>query len=73
MIFAGGLGSATCASTAKEQGFSLYSLSFNYRQKHSAELVAAKALAKELSFAKHDIVKLDSTQFKGSALVEAAI
>lgn len=73
ILLSGGLDSATCAGIAKEQGFSLYGLSFDYGQKHSAELNAAKALAEKLGFVKHDIVKLDSTQFKGSALVEAGI
>lgn len=73
ILLSGGLDSATCAGIAKEQGFSLYGLSFDYGQKHSVELNAAKALAKKQGFIQHHIVKIDSAQFKGSALVEPDI
>jgi len=42
VLLSGGLDSVTALSIAKEQGFECYTLSFNYGQRHSTELNAAR-------------------------------
>jgi 7-cyano-7-deazaguanine synthase len=53
---------------AKEQGFTPYALSFNYGQRHSIELEAAKGVAASLGAARHVIADIDLRVFGGSAL-----
>lgn len=72
ILFSGGLDSTTCLAYAKSQGFDCYALSFNYGQKHHAELKAAKAIAAYFNV-KHKIFNLEINQFGGSALTDNEI
>lgn len=72
ILFSGGLDSTTCLAYAKNQGFDCYALSFNYGQRHHAELNAAKKIAAHFK-AKHNIFNLEINQFGGSALTDANI
>lgn len=72
VLFSGGLDSTTCLAYAKAQGFNCYALSFNYGQKHSAELNAAKRIAEKIGV-KHIIVDLPISQFGGSALTDSKL
>lgn len=47
VVFSGGQDSTTCLFWAKERFEKVYALSFFYGQKHSCELDAARAIAKE--------------------------
>jgi 7-cyano-7-deazaguanine synthase len=69
VLFSGGLDSTTCLAIAKSQGFECYALSFNYGQRHLAELEAAKGIAKHFGV-KHHIIELPAAQFQGSALTD---
>lgn len=73
ILLSGGLDSTTCLAIARAQGFECYALSFDYGQRHNAELVAAKRIAIDLSVADHRIVKLDIAQFGGSALTDKCL
>ena len=68
ILLSGGLDSATTLAIAKREGFACYALSFRYRQRHSAELEAARRVAKHLGAAEHVILDIDLRQFGGSAL-----
>jgi 7-cyano-7-deazaguanine synthase len=70
ILLSGGLDSATCLAEAKHRGFSAYCLSFDYGQRHRAELTAAQRVAAALGAAEHRILKLDLAQFGGSALTD---
>lgn len=72
ILFSGGLDSTTCLAYAKSQGFDCYAISFNYGQKHSAELNAAKRIAAHFGV-RHIIVDLPISQFGGSALTDAGL
>ncbi len=72
ILFSGGLDSTTCLAYAKSQGFNCHAISFNYHQKHSAELNAAKRIAKHLG-ANHIIIDLPNAQFQGSALTDEQV
>ena len=68
VLLSGGIDSATCGAIAKEEGFSLYALSFSYGQRHSYELEAAKKIAQHLSVAEHRVITTDLRAFGGSSL-----
>lgn len=72
ILFSGGLDSTTCLALAKSQHYDCYALSFHYQQKHSAELVAADRIAKELKV-NHQIVELPIGHLGGSALTDQSI
>ncbi len=68
VLLSGGLDSATVLAIAKQQGFVCYALSFNYGQKHVAELKAASKIARA-NEVEHKIVDLlDLGKLGGSAL-----
>jgi 7-cyano-7-deazaguanine synthase len=73
VLLSGGLDSATCLAIAHSQGFSAYCLSFDYGQRHSAELQAAARVAQALGAAEHRILDLALAQFGGSALTDKRI
>ncbi|GGP23940.1 7-cyano-7-deazaguanine synthase QueC [Silvimonas iriomotensis] len=73
ILLSGGLDSATCLAIAKNQGFAPYCLSFDYGQRHNAELKAAARVAKSLGAVEHRIIKIDLAAFGGSALTDASI
>ena len=59
VLLSGGLDSATTLAIAKAQGYECYALSFNYGQRHAAEINAAKKIAVCLDVIKHKIMELD--------------
>ncbi|MGE5491641.1 MAG: 7-cyano-7-deazaguanine synthase QueC [Actinomycetota bacterium] len=73
VLLSGGLDSATCLAVARSQGFDCYCLSFDYGQRHRAELEAAGRVAAALGAIEHRILKLDLAQFGGSALTDTSI
>ncbi len=73
LLLSGGLDSATVLAMASLQGFECYALSFNYGQKHSAELNAAKKVVTAFAVAEHQTMQLDLNQFGGSALTDDSI
>lgn len=70
VLLSGGLDSATCLAITQAAGYACYALSFNYGQKHNAELHAAQRLAERYAVA-HQIIDLPVIgQFGGSALTD---
>jgi 7-cyano-7-deazaguanine synthase len=67
VLLSGGLDSATVLAIAKQQGFTIHALSFDYGQRHKIELRAARRLA-EAYGAQHSLITFDLRQFGGSAL-----
>jgi 7-cyano-7-deazaguanine synthase len=67
-LLSGGLDSATCLAIARREGYRCYALSFDYGQRHRAELQAAARLASSLGAAEHRVVSIDLCAFGGSAL-----
>jgi 7-cyano-7-deazaguanine synthase len=70
VLLSGGLDSTTCLAVAKAQGYTCYALSFDYGQRHKAELLAARRIACDFAVAAHRVVRLDLEQFGGSALTD---
>ena len=73
VLLSGGLDSATCLAIARSQGFDCYCLSFNYGQRHTAELQAADRVVKALGASEHRVLNLGLAQFGGSALTDTSI
>ena len=67
-LLSGGLDSATCLAVARREGYQCYALSFDYGQRHRAELQAAARVASSLGAAEHRVVSIDLRAFGGSAL-----
>ncbi|MEY9211927.1 7-cyano-7-deazaguanine synthase QueC [Thermobifida halotolerans] len=70
VLLSGGLDSTTVLAIAREQGFTPYTLSFRYGQRHSLELEAAKRVAQAMGAARHVITDIDLRVFGGSALTD---
>lgn len=68
VLLSGGLDSTTVAAIARQQGFSVFALSFDYGQTHKIELAFARDIAQKLGLAGHAVVKVDLRAFGGSAL-----
>jgi len=73
VLLSGGLDSATTLAMARSQGFDCYCLSLDYGQRHRSELQAAMRVANALGASAQRTIKLDLTQFGGSALTDASI
>ncbi len=73
VLLSGGLDSATVLALAKSRGFACHCLSLDYGQRHRVELEAASRVATSLGATRQRTVRLDLTQFGGSALTDAAI
>ena len=70
VLISGGLDSTTVLAIAKSQGYDCYTLSFDYGQRHKAELLAAERTAKSLGSSQHKVIKLDLRSIGGSALTD---
>ena len=67
-LLSGGLDSATVLAVARRDRFDCFALSFDYGQRHRAELAAAARVAQSLGAVKHLVVPIDLRLFGGSAL-----
>ena len=73
VLVSGGLDSATVLAAARGQGFDCYAISFDYGQRHRAELEAADRVARTLGALEHRVVPIDLSAFGGSALTDDTI
>jgi 7-cyano-7-deazaguanine synthase len=70
ILSSGGLDSTTAMAMVKKEGFEIYSLSFDYGQRHRFELKAAARVAQALKASSHLVIKLDLRKIGGSALTD---
>jgi len=73
VLLSGGLDSATVAAMVRAEGYDCYSMSFDYGQRHRAELKAAVQVAKHLGIVEHKVIGLDLGGIGGSALTDTRI
>ena len=73
ILLSGGLDSITVLALAMNHGYQCYALSFDYGQRHNAELKAAHVIAKKYQVVEHKIINLGLDTFGGSALTDDSI
>jgi 7-cyano-7-deazaguanine synthase len=73
ILLSGGLDSATVVAMAQADGYTCYTMSFDYGQRHRAELDAAARVARDLGVVEHKVIGLDLNGIGGSALTDSSI
>ena len=73
VLLSGGLDSATALAIAVHRGDECYTLSFDYGQRHRAELAAARRVSTALRAAQHRELAIPIGELGGSALTDPAI
>jgi 7-cyano-7-deazaguanine synthase len=73
VLVSGGLDSATCLAIALDEGYRCHALSFDYGQRHVAELEAAGRIARSLGATEHRIMTIGMGDIGGSALTDSSI
>ena len=73
ILLSGGLDSATVVAMARAEGYSCYTMSFDYGQRHRAELDAAARVARDLGVIDHKVIGLNLDGIGGSALTDSSI
>lgn len=73
ILLSGGLDSATVVAMARAEGYSCYTMSFDYGQRHRAELQAAERVARDLGVIEHKVIGLNLNGIGGSALTDSSI
>ena len=69
VLLSGGLDSATCLAIARAEGFEpVWTMAFDYGQRHRHELAAAERISHAMGATEHRVVRIDLRQFGGSAL-----
>lgn len=68
VLLSGGLDSATVLAIARQEGFDVSALTFDYGQRHNSELESAKKVAASYEVVRHVFAKIDLRVFGGSAL-----
>jgi len=70
ILSSGGIDSTTAMAVAKHEGYELYSMTFNYGQRHILEVEAARRIAEALGAEKHLVIDIDLGKIGGSALTD---
>lgn len=70
VLASGGLDSTTVMAIARAEGYEIFSLSFNYGQRHALELEAAARVSKAFGAKRHLVIDIDLTAIGGSALTD---
>ena len=73
VLVSGGLDSTTVLAMALATGHTCYTLSFDYGQRHRAELAAAARVSEAMGVAEHKVVELNLDSIGGSALTDMDI
>jgi 7-cyano-7-deazaguanine synthase len=73
VLLSGGMDSAVCLAIARHDGFICHALSFDYGQRHRAELHAAAKVAASLGAVEHRVLTIGLGEIGGSALTDSRI
>jgi len=71
VLLSGGIDSTTALAVAIRDGFEACAISFDYGQRHKAELAAAERVTRALGVSRHLVFRLDLRSIGGSALTDA--
>ncbi|WP_346354470.1 7-cyano-7-deazaguanine synthase QueC [Azotosporobacter soli] len=73
VLLSGGLDSTVCMAVAKQAGYELFPISFNYHQRHCRELESARKVAEYYQVEKHLVIETNLNDMGGSALTDVNI
>lgn len=73
VLLSGGLDSTTALYLAKSEGYEVYSICFDYGQRHDKEIQCAKNIAEKAGVKEHILVKTNMNAWGGSALTDKNI
>ena len=73
VLLSGGLDSATALAIARARGDECHTLSFDYGQRHRAELAAARRVSVSMRAVAHREMRVSLGDFGGSALTDKSI
>jgi 7-cyano-7-deazaguanine synthase len=73
VLLSGGMDSAVCLAIARHDGYACHALSFDYGQRHRAELHAAARLVERLGAVEHRTLSIGLGELGGSALTDRRI
>jgi 7-cyano-7-deazaguanine synthase len=73
VLLSGGLDSATVLAIARSEGYDCYTLSFDYGQRHRAELNASAKLSEIMGAVSHKVIDINLRTIGGSALTDDEI
>lgn len=73
VLLSGGLDSATVLAMARAEGLACYTMSFDYGQRHRAELAAAERVAVQLGAVEHRVIGMNLGGIGGSALTDTRL
>lgn len=68
VVLSGGQDSTTCLFFAKQQGFEIHAITFDYGQRHRLEIQAAERVAKLAGVASHEVLTLPNLLESSSPL-----
>lgn len=73
VLLSGGLDSSTTLAIARERGFEITALTFDYGQKHKREMESARSIAKHFGAKEHIIIPLDLGRHLSSSLTRESM
>jgi len=73
VLLSGGLDSATVLAIARAEGYVCHAISFDYGQRHAAELSACVRVAEALGAAEHKVIRIGLGSLGGSALTDTTL
>ena len=71
-LLSGGVDSTTAMAIAKNEGYSLYALTFHYGQRHAREVECARRAAATFGVKSHLVLDIELDKIGGSALTDQA-
>lgn len=70
ILLSGGMDSIVCLALAKDHGYTIYTITFNYGQRNKYEVTAAKRIAEYYNVKKHLEFEINLRTIGGSALTD---
>ena len=73
VLLSGGLDSTVCMAVARNRGFDVFPISFNYQQRHQREVACAREVAKHYQAERHLVIDTNMAAIGGSALTDQSV
>jgi 7-cyano-7-deazaguanine synthase len=73
VLLSGGLDSTVCMAVARNRGFDVFPISFNYQQRHQREVECARKVANYYQAERHLVIDTNMAAIGGSALTDQSV